>query len=240
MQIKSCIAVMTTVSMLVTPSLFAADAGPIHVTPVACVSATQHPRVVATVPPTAKSARVFFEAEGQLTEYYIDMRRGDNGNWWAFLPMPEKTTHAIVYRGVWTDGTGAQTSSAVLTTTVTQTCDPQSLTADQLHFADNLAVGLTTKNQSPVPTGFQCPGVVSYITVANELLPNNECRGILAAALAGPGSTTAAGTGAAGAAGAGGMSAATLGALAAVGLGAVGYAVYNNNKSNNKTSPSRP
>lgn len=253
MRIKRGIAVITTVSMLVTPSLFAADANPIQLTAISCLSASQPAKVVASIPATAKSARVFFKAQGQTAEYYLDMRRAANGTWFAFLPFPEPKTTAAVYRVVLADEKGVQTSSAVLTTTVTTTCPVQNLTTDDQRITQNLVVGLTGANQSPVPIGFQCRGIVSYITTANELRPNEECRRILAAAAAGAGSTTAAGTGAAagaGTAGAGaaaagtvaaaGMSAATLGALAALGLGAVGYAVYENNKSNNPTSPSRP
>lgn len=254
MRVRRAIAAVTVLSMLVTPSLFAADANAIQVTAISCLSAAQTPRVSANVPANTKSARVYFKAQGQAAEYYVDMRKAANGSWFAYLPIPEPKTAAVVYRVVPIDDKGVQTSSAVLTTTVTSTCPPQNLTADDQRVAENLVVGLTAAGQPSVPTGFQCKYVVSYITTANELKPNEECRKVLAAAAAAAGTTAAAGTGAAagtaagagaagaaaGAAAATGMSAATLGALAAVGLGAAGYAAYQNNKNNNQTSPSRP
>ncbi len=234
MKVRIAISIVTIVATLIAPALFAAE--PIQVRAVPCVSAAQNPRIVASLPPNTKSARVYFRGEGQTAEYYVDMRRGENGNWWAFLPMPEAKTTAIAYRAVPVDSKGVQTSSLVLTTTVSPSCPLQSLTADEQRITQNLVVGLTTPSQSSVPTGFQCRGAVSYITANGDLKPNDECRRILAAA-------AGAGTGAAAAAGGAtiaGMSATTFAALAALGVAAGGYAVYENNKSTTPASPSNP
>lgn len=235
MRVRRGISAVTIAAMLITPAVFAAD---IQVRPVPCVSAAQNPQVLASLASTTRSARVYFKAEGQTAEYYLDMRHGENGSWFAFMPMPEAATHAIVYRVVPTDDKGLQSSSAALTTNVAAACAPQNLTADEQRIALNLAVGLTSDSQSPVPTGFQCRGVVSYITASGKLKPNNECRRILAAAAGGAGA--GAGGAAAGGATIAGMSAGTFAALVALGAGA-GYAIYhNNNKSTTPTSPSHP
>jgi hypothetical protein len=240
MRVRRGISVIVIAAMTCAPAALAAG---VEVSAIPCISSTQNPRVVASVPPNIRSLRVFFRAEGPGSDYFVYMRSDERGRWWAFLPMPEATTRSVVYRIGGADEKGIPVSSPVLTTSVVPTCPSQVMTADEQRFAQNLIVGLTIAAQSPIPAGFQCRGIVSYIAANGELKPNDECRRKLAAAATS--GATAAPTGTTAAAGAAtsgttGLSNATLGALAAVGLGAIGFASYEHNKSTAPTSPSRP
>lgn len=189
------VAVFTLCAVAVAPTVLAAGAP--TMVPIACVSAAAPVRVSANVPADAASAKVYFKAAGQTLEYYSDMRRAADGSMWAFIPAPETTTKSFTYRVVSTDAKGIQTSSALLTANTAASCPPQTLSADELRAAAAMIVGLTAPNQSAVPAGFQCKGIVSYITANNELRANDECRRKVAGAQPGAAQPGAAQPGAA-------------------------------------------
>ena len=216
----------TLVAVALAPTLVAAE-GP-SLTPVACVSSASPVKVTSRVPASTSSAKIYFKAAGQQLEYYVDTRRAADGSMWAFIPAPEVTTRSFSYRVVSMDARGVQTSSPLMTATTAASCVAQSLSADEQRAAANMVVGLTAAGQSAVPTGFQCRGVVSYISAAGEMRQNDECRRLLALGPAGSGATagsTAAGSTASGATGAGATSAGATGAgtgAGATGAGAAG------------------
>jgi hypothetical protein len=254
---KKIASVATLVAVVLAPTLVAAE-GP-SLTPVACASSASPVKMTSRVPASASSAKIYFKAAGQQLEYYVDTRRAADGSMWAFIPAPEVTTRSFSYRVVYLDARGVQTSSPLMTATTAASCPAPSFSADEQRAAANMVVGLTAAGQSAVPTGFQCRGVVSYISAAGEMHQNDECRRLLALGPAGSGATGAGATGAgatgagvtgAGATGAGagasatavgaGLSTGTIIALTAAGLGA-GAIIYNNSHhNNNQVSPSRP
>ncbi len=222
---RRCVSLVTALAMLFAPAVFAAD---LQVTPPSCVSAAQNPRVVASLPSNAATARVYLKAHGQSNDYYVYMHKTAAG-WVAMLPKPLASTSAVDYRIVAADGNGVQTSSAVLSTTVAPSCPAQQLTADDQASAENVVLGLTGSQQSAVPPGFQCNGIVSYIAVNGDMKSNDECRRLVAAAATSgsaagvPATATGAGATGAGATGAGATGAGATGA-GATGAGATGAA----------------
>jgi hypothetical protein len=167
---------------------------------------------------------VYFKAAGQTLEYYVDMRRANDGTMWAMIPAPLPETKSFTYRIVTTDNRGGQASSFLMTAATASSC-AESLTGPEQQAASNMVIGLTNASQPAVPTGFQCRGVVSYITTTGEMRPNEECRRLVAAG-AQPGAAGAPGTGAGtpgSATGTGATSGAgTTGAGATGGAGAAG------------------
>jgi hypothetical protein len=227
------------------------------VNPVACVSSAAPVKVTSRVPRSTASAKAYFKAAGQQTEYYVDMRRAADGSMWGFIPAPAPSTPSFTYRVVSTDPSGHQESSTLHTATPATSCPAQQLTTLEQNVASNMVIGLLNASQSPVPPGFLCRGIVSYITATGELRPNDECRRLIASgvqpgAAGTAGGTTASGVGTAGgAAGAGatgvggpagaGLSNGTLLGLGAAGLlGAGVIIIRQNNKDNRPISNSRP
>ena len=136
------------------------------------------------------SVRVYFRYTGKAAEAdlkseaavmsedknpysYMEMRQLDNGLYWAVLPKPEDRTTAVQYRMVVTDGENLRTSSDLFTIPIRTDC-PVTLSDDEKKFAANLVVGLTVPDQTFVPKGFLCDGIVGQITVTGELKPA-EC-----------------------------------------------------------------
>ena len=242
------VTLLTLFAVAAAPSLATAEAQ--GVSPVVCASPAEPVKVTATVPASASSARIYFKAEGQTAEYYTDMRRGSNGMMWGFIPAPEATTTSFTYRVVSSDAKTSQSSSALISN-VMSACPSQALTTTEQMAASAMVLGLTNDRQSAVPPGFQCKGIVSYITENGELRPNDECRRVLAglpaqpgAAAAGTSGASSAGGGTAAAGGSavgGGLSNRTILALTAAGLLGAGAVIINNNRdSDRQVSPSRP
>lgn len=253
------VAVFTLCAVAASPTLLAAGAP--TMVPISCVSAAAPVRVAANVPADAASAKVYFKAAGQTLEYYSDMRRAADGSMWAFIPAPEPTTKSFTYRVVSTDAKGVQTSSALLTANTAASCPAQTLSADEQRASNAMIMGLTAANQSAVPTGFQCKGIVSYITASNELRPNDECRRKLAGAQPGaaqpgaaqPGASQTGAVGQSGSAAQSGQGVASMTAeesnrralalmLGTAGLLGVGAVIVNRNQKGYQApvSPSRP
>ena len=214
------IALVALLSVLAAPGLIAANAPTLSgmscaptMTTISCASPAAPVRVTARIPAPGASARVYFKARGEQDEYYVDMRRSTTDDtMWAFIPAPMTTTPSFTYRIVAMDVAGVQVATPLSTATVTASCPAQSWPAEQQRVASNMIIGLTLPDQSSVPPGFQCRGVVSYITSMGELLPNEECRRILAGGA--PSGATTAGTHAAGTAGSAGTGSTATGASA--------------------------
>ncbi|MGH9365903.1 MAG: hypothetical protein ACRD1B_11675, partial [Thermoanaerobaculia bacterium] len=51
------------------------------------------------------------------------------------------------------------------------------LTDEERMYASNLVIGLTAADQSGLPPGFLCTGIVRKITVSGELRQNDACPG---------------------------------------------------------------
>jgi len=252
--------------MVFSTASFAQNGMPITVTPISCVAPGMNAKVVARTATPLKAARAYFTAFPQQAEYYVDMHLATDGSYWAVLPQVEPLTRSFSYRVVTTDPGGKQVSSPVMTATTAASCTAMLSTQEQ-QYANNLTLGKITDSQSSVPAGFTCRGIVSVITAAGQLKPNDECRRLLAAAgatgagapgsgVAGAGATGAgagtfagasagtaagAGAGAGAAAAAGGLSALAIGAIAAGAIVAGAVIVHNNNKNNNQpVSSARP
>jgi hypothetical protein len=259
MRFRGLVASVTMGAMLFASTAFAAAAPPI-VGKITCIGAGTNPRITATVPASLSSPRVFFRANAEKTEYYVDMHRrsAGSGEWYAILPPPEPATKTITYRVAGVDDNKQWVVSAPITISAAKSC-PSTLTGEEQSMADGIILGLTTAGQSEVPAGFSCRGVTNVIGVDCQMRPAEGCRRLLAQQQAQPtkpgaaaipaqavaGAAGAAATAAVVAAGAtaAGLSAGVIGALAAAGL-AGGLAVFNSGGSKkgggSGASPSRP
>jgi hypothetical protein len=257
MRFRGLVASVTMGAMLFASTAFAAAAPPI-VGKITCIGAGTNPRITATVPASLSSPRVFFRANTEKIEYYVDMHRRSAGSseWYAILPPPEPATKTITYRVAGVDDNKQWVVSAPITISAAKSC-PSTLTSEEQSMANGIILGLTTAGQSEVPAGFSCRGVTNVIGVDCQMRPAEGCRRLLAqqqAQPAKPGTAVpaqavagAAGAAAAAAAVAGataaGLSAGVIGALAAAGL-AGGLAVFNSGGSKkgggSNASASRP
>ncbi len=218
------VAVVTALCMLISPVLYADGSPAISVNAMPCAAPNVHPGVSATIANDATSARVYFKAAGERDEYYVDMKPGPRGTMVALLPAPLATTKSFTYRVVAYDKKGKEYASAPVSTDVQVSC-PNGPEAP-------IVLGQTVPGQSPVPDGFQCRNVVSYISSAGEMRDNVECRRILAGIPA---------SGAGVPAGAG-LNTGTIVALTAAGLIAAGVLIEKDKDKKDKdpVSPSRP
>jgi hypothetical protein len=220
MMFKKVVAVITLTALVPATALFAVDMP--NVALVDCASAAEPVRVSAVLPPDAVSARAYFKAVGQVPEYYVDLHRANDGSMWAFLPSPLPTTKSFTYRVISKNAKGQEVSSLLFLTTTSATCPPHKINANEQAAASNLVIGLTTQNQPPVPAGFSCRGVVSYITATGDLKPNEECRRLAALGEGGTGTPAATGGTPGTATTAGGTTPATGGATGGTAAGGAG------------------
>ncbi len=201
--------------------------------PVPCIAPGMNGVVVAQIPAgltTTFRPRLYFKANGQTDEYYVEMQRGPNG-WWAVLPQVADGTTSVTYRVGGINSTKTWIMSEPVTVNTTTSCAPEQLTRLEKRTANNLVLGMTNSTQPTVPVGFSCVGIVSIITVAGRLEPATECHKALVAAGLPAGAVVGAG---------GGVSAGTIAALT-VGAVAAGLVIYNNTKGHHhQVSPSRP
>jgi hypothetical protein len=190
-------------------------------------------RVSAAIPSNLTSPRVFFRANGQGPEYYLDMHRGPNGSWWAMLPAIDSSTKWIAYRVGGLDGTKHWVLSNPISLPAGAACPSQTLTPDEQLAAQHIVLGLTAFNQAAVPTGFSCRGVTNVIASNGQMRRAEECRAAAFAPVAG--NATAANATAAKAAG---KSIALKAAALAAGGFAAGYAAGHGIESRRQISPS--
>jgi hypothetical protein len=195
------------------------------VNPVSCVAPSMHARVSAVIPSTLIMPRVFFRANGQGPEYYLDMHRGPNGSWWAMLPGIDSSTKSVSYRVGGLDSTRRWVLSNPISLPASAACPSQTLTPEEQLAGEHIVLGLTAYNQAAVPTGFSCRGVTNVIASNGQMRRAEECRAAGFAPVA-----TAANT-------AGKSAALKAAAFAAAGF-AAGYAVGHNNQNRQQISPS--
>lgn len=250
MRLRKVVALVSVASMIL-PGLAFAQAPSITVTsPATCVAPQGTYKVTANIPGDVAMARVLFRAEGTTcpaSEYYVDMRRGDGGNFWALLPVVANGTSKLSYR-VWARrANGAERVTEVKMVNVDAACAIPSWSAEEQKFAQNIAIGLTQNGQNMEPCGFLCNGIARVITADGTLTANNACAATLAAAAAagtaaGVGAAAAGGSAAATVAGAGVLAGMGAGAGALLGLGLVAgaVAVEQSGDENKPVSPARP
>jgi hypothetical protein len=196
------------------------------VNPAPCVAPAMNARVSAAIPSNLTSPRVFFRANGQGPEYYVDMRRGPNGSWWAMLPAIDSSTKSITYRVGGLDSTQHWAISNPISLPASAACPSQTLTPDEQLAAQHLVLGLTAFNQAASPAGFSCRGVTNVIESNGKMRRAEECR----AAGFVPVTTAAANAGKT-------AMALKVAAFAAAGF-AAGYAAGHNNENRTQISPS--
>ena len=203
-----------------------------------CAAPGVNPRVTTHMTAPLKSPRVYFHADDNGPEYYVDLFKGTGDEYWAIMPAVDASTKTISYRIAAQDANGNWVNGKETKINVSSACPQTSMSSPEQVASDNIILGLTAAGESPIPTGFSCKGVKSVIDANGQMRPADECRTAIAKAAGAPGKV--AGAAGATAVAAHGMTAAEL---AALGLGAVvvGGAIYKNNQGNNKSvSPSRP
>ncbi len=134
-------------------------------------------RITATVGGTAvASARVYFRAEQEKHDYYLEMRRASDGQYWAVTPVPKSETKTALYRVVFKNPDGVESSTPLYSVPVSDKVSVK-LNDDETRYAKNLVIGQTEQDVPFLPPGWECTGVISGITVQGELKPNELCRG---------------------------------------------------------------
>ncbi len=166
--------------LLVAPCARADAPFPVTARKITSVPAGGNALIRASVPPgtTVSSARVYFNADGKKPEYYLEMVRGDEGAFWAVLPIPKSETKAVNYRVVLRDAMGKE-SAAPHELVPVQGKVESALSEAELRYAKNLVIGVTEPAAALLPEGFECYGVVSSINVQGELKPNEICRNVV-------------------------------------------------------------
>ena len=156
--------------------LWAASSANVGHEPLGCVPARGNARVVATfkLPDSVTSARVYFRRDGQTSEYFLEMRRGDLDRYWALLPPPEEAGGFVAYRVVGRDGNGNSASTPLIKAPVSTSC-AFSLSEEERRAARNIVLGLTAAGQTQNPTGFGCEGIVGQISPLGELRNVTPC-----------------------------------------------------------------
>lgn len=163
---------------LVAPAALADQAGgQVQHRPLTCAPAGGNARIQARVaaPLTVASGRVYFRAKGLSPDTYLALRRGDTGEFWAVLPIPEAKTQSFQYRLSFNDADGQTIGTDTYVVPVTASCQAV-LSNEEKKYAANLVVGLTQPNQPSRPDGFLCDGIVSQITSAGDLKENDACK----------------------------------------------------------------
>ena len=203
--------------------------GPSVTTPILCAAPGVNNRVTTRVAPSLKSPRVFFKASGP--EYYVDMHQGVGDEWWIVLPAVDPATRSITFRVAAQDARGNWVSGTAMTINTSASCPVTGMSDSDKVAADNIVLGLTTPDESPIPIGFSCKGIKTIIASNGQMRQAEECRVAQRAGIvpvAGTGGAAAPG----GSVGAGGVSIPLLAAVA-IGGAVAGYA-YGKNKNNNK------
>jgi hypothetical protein len=189
---RSIVSILLCLLIAAAPCGFGAPVGKIAQESIPCIPDRMNARIVVRVTGLSGigSVRVYFRYTGKAAEddlkseaavasedknpySYMEMRQAENGLFWAVLPKPEDRITAVQYRIVATDGENLRTTSDLFTIPIRTDC-PVNLSDDEKKFAVNLVVGLTVAEQTFVPKGFLCDGIVGQITVTGELKPA-EC-----------------------------------------------------------------
>jgi hypothetical protein len=150
----------------------------------ACVPAGGHARVAATLPEgfAPASVRVYFRSAATKDEYFVEMRRSGRDGYWAVLPAPSLQTPSVAYRVVARGGDGSVLATDAANVPVIASC-PATLSDEELRSARNLVVGVSSKGQPAVPTGFECRGIVARISADGDLSAYSACAEVSRAAM---------------------------------------------------------
>jgi hypothetical protein len=126
------------------------------------------------------SVRVYFRKGGEQQFYYLEQRVAGEGRYWAALPKPEPDTKTVEYYLAVEDADGKVTTSPPQVLQVSSGCS-LTLSAEEAKYAKNLVIGETAPEQRDKEVlGFMCDGIVSRINARGDLLPDEQCRKILA------------------------------------------------------------
>lgn len=150
-----------------------------HIPPGPAKGASSNARVVATfkLPDSVIFARVYFRREGQASDYFLEMRRGDVDRYWAVLPCVEEAGGAVVYRIVGRDRSGNSATTPSIKAAVSSSC-AVNLSEEEHRVAQNIVLGLTVPGQTQNPIGFCCQGIVGRISLSGELRNVTPCGGV--------------------------------------------------------------
>ncbi len=152
-----------------------------------CVPARANSVVAVTVQPPSgwSSVRVYFREAGSNDFYYLEMRAGQDGRYWAALPRPVEHATAVDLQVAVKDAEGKETRGPMQRVAVTAGCNIV-LTPEEASFAQNLVVGETAPAQkNSAILGFLCVGVISRIDSTGVLSSDEYCRKALLAEAAG-------------------------------------------------------
>jgi hypothetical protein len=166
----------------------------VAVAPQSCIAAGQNGKVAVRLPADASSARVYFHAEGQTGDYYLDMKKSGSGEAWAMLPRTAAGTTGVVYQIRATGSNGRETLGRS-TRVAVGGCAAQVVSGQEASFASNLVVGQTLESQPIVPPGFLCDGIVSLISSKGEMRASSACLATADLRAAGAGAGKAPATG---------------------------------------------
>ncbi len=142
-----------------------------------CMPSSGNARVVATfkLPDSVIFARVYFRREGQASDYFLEMRRGDLDRYWAVLPCVEEAGGAaVVYRVVGRDRSGNSATTPSIKAAISSSC-AVNLSEEEHRAAQNIVLGLTVPGQTQNPIGFCCQGIVGRISLSGELRNVTPC-----------------------------------------------------------------
>ncbi len=144
-------------------------AGVIH-EPLTCLPLDSSARVAMTVGSevSVSSARVYFRPIGDVSDYFIEMRRASGDGWVAFLPVASTPQAAITYRLEVKDVEGRSYGTRSVSVKAALGC-PVRLSEEDRRMARNLVVGLTMRGQPVVPAGFSSAGIVARISPEGDL-----------------------------------------------------------------------
>jgi hypothetical protein len=205
-------------------------AGPVNISQqkLTCIPGGAQAKLLCDVTPSTSiaSVRGYFHSDAYKNDYFVEMRRGAGGRFFAVFPWADtKITKGVTYRIVAKSVDGTESSTEQADVPVLSNC-PVSLSDDEKRYASHIVLGLTIPGQPFVPEGFLCKDIDSVITDKGEMKSNEDCRKLLAAA---------------GAAGGGIPTGVYVGVGVAAAVGA-GFIISNNTGGggNPPVSPARP
>ncbi|HVT03949.1 MAG TPA: hypothetical protein VHL58_11320 [Thermoanaerobaculia bacterium] len=164
---------------------FAQEVQIISNVPIGCVPGRcRGARIEATVRSTAPvtRVRVLFHSDVDPRDYFLEMQQmsGASDQYFAELPVVAENTKSVTYFIAAVDANGKTYATDPTTAPVTRDCqvaDRTGVARDQQNqYAKSLVIGMTDGNQPADPMGFRCFGIVSQITVAGDMKPNEACR----------------------------------------------------------------
>jgi hypothetical protein len=153
--------------------------------PLSCIPADGNGKIIASID-NVSSARVYFHADGEDTEYWVEMLRRGQNQFWAVLPLVcerKAITYRIVARS---NGTAGQSQTADVNVPIDDNCAGFKLNGEEQQMAENLVIGWTKATTGNAENddelqGFRCKGVVQRILVNGEMKRYDGCHDCIAA-----------------------------------------------------------